>query len=104
MPCLLWPCSKPSRESVWLDISLVFWTDRGNERLVRSAKLGRFSLEHDHPDLQCDSLEGSWVVGRYLVVIELGDCFSDGGFVQELLLIDQASHQGGGAHLVDSAR
>ena len=92
MPCLLWPCSKPSREFVWLDISLVFWTDRVNGLSVRSAKLGRLSLEHDHPDLQCDSLEGGWVVGRYLVVIELGDGLADGGLVQELFLVDQAGH------------
>ena len=34
----------------------------------------------------------------------LGEGFADGGFVQELRLVDQASHQCRGTNLVDAAR
>lgn len=39
-----------------------------------------------------------------LVVIQLSDGLADGGLIQELLLVDQASHQSGSTHLVDAAR
>lgn len=39
-----------------------------------------------------------------LVVIELGNGLADSGLVQELLLIDQTSHQSRGADLIDSSR
>ena len=37
------------------------------------------------------------------VVIELGNGLADGGLVQDLFLVDQARHEGGGADLVDAA-
>src|SRR3970040_1843764 len=38
------------------------------------------------------------------VVIELGDGLTDGGLVEQLLLIQQARHQSRGADLIDAAR
>ena len=38
------------------------------------------------------------------VVIELGDGLTEGGLVEQLLLIQQARHQSRGADLIDPAR
>ena len=42
--------------------------------------------------------------GRGSVVIDFGDGFADGAFVQRGLLVNQPGHEGGVAELVDAAR
>src|SRR3970282_431469 len=42
--------------------------------------------------------------GRSSVVVNLCDGLAQGALIQDLFLVDQARHEGGGAHLIDAAR
>ena len=41
---------------------------------------------------------------RPSIVVNLGDSLAQGALIQDLFLVNQARHEGGGAHLIDAAR